>query len=67
MTNRQINSENLAMKEVLIAMHKLGGQVTRKDIRNEIRDSPEVISEAEVDKTRVSKKLVKDIILLITQ
>ena len=56
MANRQINSENLAMKEVLIAMHKLGGQVTRKDIRNEIRDSSEVISEAEVDKTRVSKK-----------
>lgn len=56
MANRQINSENLAMKEVLIAMHKLGGQVSRKDIRNEIRDSSEVISEAEVDKTRVSKK-----------
>lgn len=37
-------------------MHKLGGQVTRKDIRNEIRASSEVISEAEVDKTRVSKK-----------
>lgn len=47
------------MKEVLLAMHKLGGQVTRKDIRNEIRDSSEVISEAEVDKTRVSKKTGK--------
>ncbi len=44
------------MKEVLIAMHKLGGQVTRKDIRKEIRASSKVISEAEVDKTRVSKK-----------
>lgn len=37
-------------------MTKIGRQVTRKDIRNEIRESSEVISEAEVDKTRVSKK-----------
>ena len=56
LANKNITNQNIAMKEILIAMHKLGGQVTRKDIRNEIRDSSEVISEAEVDKTRVSKK-----------
>ena len=56
LANKNITNQNLAMKEVLIAMHKLGGQVTRKDIRNEIRASSKVISEAEVDKTRVSKK-----------
>ena len=56
LANKNITNQNLAMKEVLIAMHKLGGQVTRKDIRNEIRANSKVISEAEVDKTRVSKK-----------
>lgn len=59
MTNQQINNENAAMKEVLIAMHKIGGQVTRQDIRNEIRDSSDVFSEDEVDKTRVSRKTGK--------
>lgn len=47
------------MKEVLIAMHKIGGQVTRQDIRNEIRDSSDVFSEDEVDKNRVSRKTGK--------
>ena len=59
MANQQINNENAAMKEVLIAMHKIGGQVTRQDIRNEIRDSSVVFSEDEVDKTRVSRKTDK--------
>ena len=59
MANQQINNENAAMKEVLIAMHKIGGQVTRQDIRNEIRDSSDVFSEDEVDKTRVSRKTGK--------
>ncbi|WP_331220695.1 hypothetical protein [Pediococcus pentosaceus] len=37
-------------------MHRLGGQVTRKDIRQDIRDNSDVISDNEVDKVRVSKK-----------
>ena len=56
MVNKNVHSQNLAMKEVLIAMHKLGGQVTRKDIRNEISDSSNVFSKADVDKTRISQK-----------
>ena len=54
--NKNVSNQNLAMKEVLIAMHKLGGQVTRKDIRNEISDSSNVFSKADVDKTRISQK-----------
>ena len=56
MVNKNVHNQNLAMKEVLIAMHKLGGQVTRKDIRNEISDSSNVFSKADVDKTRISQK-----------
>ena len=56
MANKNVSNQNLAMKEVLIAMHKLGGQVTRKDIRNEISDSSNVFSKADVDKTRISQK-----------
>ena len=44
------------MNEVLKVMHRLGGQVTRKDIRQDIRDNSDVISDNEVDKVRVSKK-----------
>lgn len=32
MANRQIEIENKAMKEILIVMHNLGGQVTRKQV-----------------------------------
>lgn len=55
MANRQITNENLAMKEILLAMHKLGGQVTRKDIRQEIRENSTVFTEKQVDDIRVSK------------
>lgn len=54
--NKSIEAENLIMKESLIAMRKLGGKVTRKDIRREIRDHSEVISEKRVDEVRTSKK-----------
>lgn len=54
--NKTIEVENLIMKESLIAMRKLGGKVTRKDIRREIRDHSEVISEKRVDEVRTSKK-----------
>lgn len=37
-------------------MHRLGGQVTRKEIRRDIHDNSNVISEDEVDKIKVSKK-----------
>ena len=56
MVNRQINIENLTMNEVLKSMHRLGGQVTRKEIRQDIHDNSNVISEDEVDKIKVSKK-----------
>lgn len=55
MANRQITNENLAMKEILLAMHKLGGQVTRKDIRQEIRENSTVFTEKQVDDIKVSK------------
>lgn len=56
MANRQINIENLTMNEVLKSMHRLGGQVTRKEIRQDIHDNSNVIFEDEVDKIKVSKK-----------
>ncbi|WP_338433985.1 restriction endonuclease [Ligilactobacillus saerimneri] len=56
MANRQINIENLTMNEVLKSMHRLGGQVTRKEIRQDIHDNSNAISEDEVDKIKVSKK-----------
>lgn len=56
MASQQIKIENITMNEVLKAMHRLGGQVTRKDIRQDIRDNSDVISDNEVDKVRVSKK-----------
>lgn len=56
MANRQINIENLTMNEILKSMHRLGGQVTRKEIRQDIHDNSNAISEDEVDKIKVSKK-----------
>lgn len=56
MASQQIKIENITMNEVLKAMHRLGGQVTRKDIRQDIRDNSDVISDNEVDKVRVAKK-----------
>lgn len=38
MTNQQIEIENKAMREILIAMYNLGGQVTRKQVLQELRD-----------------------------
>ncbi len=56
MANRQIEIENKAMKEILIAMHNLGGQVTRKQVLQELRENSDVFSEKEIDATRTSKK-----------
>lgn len=56
MANRQINIENLTMNEILKSMHRLGGQVTRKEICEDIHDNSNTISEDEVDKIKVSKK-----------
>ena len=56
MANRRINLENVTMKEILIAMRCLGGQVTRREISSDIRDNSTAISEQEVDKIKVSKK-----------
>jgi len=56
MANRQINFENLTMKEILIALRRLGGPVTRREICSDIRDNSLALSEREVDKVKVSKK-----------
>lgn len=44
------------MSEVLKSMQALGGQVTRKEVKREIRDHSEVISEEIVDEVIKSKK-----------
>lgn len=54
--NRMEKFENLIMIEVLRAMQALGGQVTRKEVKREIRDHSEVISEEKVDEVKRSKK-----------
>lgn len=54
--NRMIKIENLIMSEVLKLMQALGGQVTRKEVKREIRDHSEVISEEIVDEVIKSKK-----------
>ena len=54
--NRMIKFENLIMGEVLKSMQALGGQVTRKEVKREIRDHSEVISEEKVDEVKKSKK-----------
>ncbi|KRM02444.1 Restriction endonuclease [Limosilactobacillus gastricus DSM 16045] len=52
--------EDQTMNEVLKSMYRLGGQVSRKEIRQDIHDNSEVISEDEVDRIKVSKKTGKN-------
>lgn len=54
--NKNETSESLIMKEALKAMRTLGGRVTRKEIKREIRDHSEEITEERVDATKKSKK-----------
>lgn len=54
--NRTEKFENLIMGEVLKAMQALGGRVTRKEVKREIRDHSEKISEDKVDEVKYSKK-----------
>lgn len=54
--NKMIKFENLIMCEVLKAMQTLGGRVTRKEVKREIRDHSDVITEEQVDEIRKSKK-----------
>lgn len=54
--NRMEEFENLIMIEVLKAMQALGGRVTRKEVKREIRDHSEAISEEQVDEVKHSKK-----------
>lgn len=51
-----VKLESLIMGEVLKAMQVLGGQVTRKEVKREIRDHSEAISEEKVDEVKKSKK-----------
>lgn len=53
---KKIQLDGIVMKEILIAMRNLGSQVTRKEIRREIRDNSTVISENEVDQIKISKQ-----------
>lgn len=55
MANQKINLENSTMKEILIALRRLGGPVTRREISSDIRDNSTVISEQEVAKIKTSK------------
>ena len=43
MANRQINIENLTMNEVLKSMHRVGGQVSSKEILQDIHDNSDMI------------------------
>lgn len=54
--NKNETLESLIMKEALKAMRTLGGRVTRKEIKREIRDHSEEIAEERVDATKKSKK-----------
>lgn len=51
-----IEKENLIMKESLLSLRHLGGKASRKEIKREIRDHSDKISESTVDERRVSKK-----------
>ena len=62
MANRQIEIENKAMKEILIAMHNLGGQVTRKQVLQELRENSDVFSEKEMMQPELRRKVAKFII-----
>lgn len=59
MANKQIETENKIMKEILLTLNRLGTQVTRKELKQEIRLNSEVFSEEEIDTVRVSKKTGK--------
>lgn len=54
--NKTIQFENRIMVEVLKAMQTLGGKLTRKEIKREIREHSAIISEERIDATRISKK-----------
>lgn len=56
MASKSTERENLIMREALSAMRSLGGQTTRKEIRREIREHSDKISEQIVDEQRTSKK-----------
>lgn len=56
MANHQIETENKAMKDILIAMQNLGGPVTRKDILQELRENSNYFSQEQIDKEKTSKK-----------
>lgn len=56
MTNRQRAIENKAMPEILQAMRNMGGQVTRDDVLQYMRENSKAFSEQQIDEERVSKK-----------
>lgn len=47
------------MREILIAMNNLGGQVTRKEVLQEVRENSSVFTEEQIDEERHSKKTGK--------
>ncbi|MDO4670706.1 MAG: restriction endonuclease [Aerococcus sp.] len=54
--NRRLELENKIAHEVLRAMQALGGKLTRKEIKREIRDHSAIIPEEMVDEVKKSKK-----------
>lgn len=64
MANRQIDFENLSMKEIPIALRRLGGSVTRREICSDIRDNSLALSERKWIRLRYRKRLVININLL---
>ena len=64
MANRQIDFENLTMKEILIALRLLGGPVTRREICSDIQDNSLALSERKWIRLRYRKRLVININLL---
>ncbi|MYV16340.1 restriction endonuclease [Furfurilactobacillus milii] len=59
MANKSIETENKAMREILLAMINLGGQASRKEVLQEVRDNSQVFSENQIDEVRISKRTNK--------
>ena len=55
MLSKTRQTENLIMVEVLKSLHRMGTPAKRNEIRQEIRENSEIISEEDVGETRISR------------
>ena len=55
MSSKILEEENLIMGEVLKSLHRMGTPAKRNEIRQEIKENSEIISEEEVEETRISR------------